>query len=168
MARAEANPIEQYRRQLKIDTSDLEGCLVDQVELFDTVARERVLAVGRRDRLKLDIEELAAKLDKDIRAKADKEDKKTTEASIGNTIKDDEDYRGLKDDHLNAVTEAEHWSALEESVRQRGYALRELVQIELRRMSIDGDVRQVERDRSALRENKEFERQRRAVKKRGK
>jgi uncharacterized circularly permuted ATP-grasp superfamily protein len=159
MARDNGNSIETYRKQLRIDTTDLEGALVDQVELFDNVSSERVKAVGRRDRIKLDIEELTVKLDKDIRARAEKDDKKTTETSIANAIKDDPDVRGLKEDHLAFTTEAEHWLALEEGVRQRGYALRELVQIDLRRMTIEGDVRQSERTANDYKYKKEEARQ---------
>lgn len=142
----------QYREMLLIDQEDLEGCLVSQVQTFWDIASKHVEAQAHRDGLKLKIEELHAALDQQFRAEAATKDGKTTEAGLAQRIKDDADMRGLRDDHLAASRTSDEWSAMKEAFYQRGYMLRELVQLALKKMAIEGDIQSTERSSNALRE----------------
>lgn len=143
--------IDEYRNKLEIDPTDLESCLVEQAKLFYFVAEGQAQANAKRDSLKLDIDELHAKLDQDFRNDAVKREIKTTETGIANAIKDDPDYRDLQRQFINAKGEADEWGALKEAFYQRGYMLRELVALQLRQHSMENDVARAERDATSLR-----------------
>lgn len=143
--------VDRYKAKLVIDPEDLESSLVEQPKLFWEVADNHVQAVAERDSLKLKIEELHAALDQSIRSTAAKEETKITEAGIQQQIKDDADMRGLKDDHLSANKSADEWNALLQAISQRGYMLRELVQLSIRQMSMENEVRITESSVNALR-----------------
>ena len=134
-----------FTSRLRIDRSDLEGCLEDQSMLYYEVAELRVQAVAVQDALKLDIEELHAKLDQKIRHDASVAQEKTTEKGIENEITSDKGMQALQREFLTAKAEAAEWGPIVEAVGQRGYAIRDLVAIELRRMSIDETSRTMEK-----------------------
>lgn len=132
--------LSKYRKLLAIDREQLEDCIADHPNLYLEVALERSEAISQRDACKLDVEELHAKLDKGIRAKAAEKDEKLTEASIQQRIKDDPSMQKSKTNHLASIKEADDWGAMVEAFTARGYALRELAAFELRRMNIEGDI----------------------------
>jgi hypothetical protein len=140
-----------YRELLVIDRDDLEGCLTDHSDNFFYIADAHVRAVAKRDALKLEIEELHAALDRNIREQAAKNEEKTTEAGIQQKIKDDPDMRDLKQQLLNASQKADEWGALKEAFYQRGYMLRELVAITLKKLSMEGEISSTERATNELR-----------------
>lgn len=116
----------EYREKLKIDEDDLDACLVEQAELFLHVAEALVEANAARDTLKLQLEEVTAELDRDIRARAAAADEKITEAGIQNQLRTLPRIRDLRQDFVEAGAECERWGALKDSYRERSFMLREL------------------------------------------
>lgn len=114
-------------RHLRIDRDDLDTCLIEQPDRYYHVAMACAVAVSDREAAKLDLEDLSAKLDKDIRARAASREEKITEAKIQQEIKSDSDYQEQRallaqiDARIGAL------QALKEAFSQRSFMLRELV-----------------------------------------
>jgi hypothetical protein len=141
-----SNLAESFRGELEIDRSDLESCLQNQAGLFYDIASAQVQAAAIRDAAKLDMDELHASLDKEIREAAAVNEEKTTETGIANAIKNEQRMQKAQRAHLDAKTEAEEWGAMKEAFHQRSYMLRELVALEIKRMSLELDVSAAERN----------------------
>ena len=124
-----------YRRRLRIDRDDLDTALLRHSEYYDKVSEAQVEALAKRDMLKLDLEIATAAEDRKLRHMAAVHDEKITEPKIRQEIAGSKKLQELERDYLNAKHEEARWSALKDSWQQRSYALRELVQIHLRRMS---------------------------------
>lgn len=163
--------LESYRRELAINPDNLSQGLVDQPELFDHVSEQFILASAERDRLKLELEEAMADLDKQFRLQAHANEEKLTDTACAQLIKAAPKIREIQRELLEARKVASLWGALKDSYEQRSYMLRELVQRELAqmrnlglqnqdRLAITGDagtlaVRRVEEGRRRLREARE-------------
>lgn len=143
--------MEELVEALAIDRTDLESCLINQSVMFYQIAEKATAAGGRRDSLKLQMDELHAKLDGEIRSRAADNGEKTTETGIGYEIKANKEYALLMQEHSDTRTEGEHLIALKEAFIQRSYMLRELVALELRRMSLDSDLAHAERSATSIR-----------------
>lgn len=115
------------RGSLRIDRDDLDTCLINQPDLYYHVSVEYTRAVAARDEVKLELEELHAVLDKEVRSAAAKLDEKITEARVQNEILLKPRYRELRQLLLERTEEVGQWSALKEGFHQRSYMLRELV-----------------------------------------
>lgn len=114
-------------RDLRIDTDDLDGCLVEQPDHYYKAALAHAEAVGRRDAAKLALEGLEAQIDGEVRADYDARDEKVTEARIHKEIRDDTRYKDAKRRHLELSTDVDRLLALKEAFQQRSFMLRELV-----------------------------------------
>lgn len=141
----------QFKGLLVIDRSDLEGHLETQARDFHDIAEQVVRVTAERDAAKLFLDELAAELDKEIRATAAKAEEKTTEAGILNKIKDHKRMKTAQADFLAVKEELELWQALRESFHQRHGMLKSLLEIELRKMDIEIFQSRAERDAATLR-----------------
>lgn len=153
MARSEAREItfEDYRDKLTIDRDDLESCLVEHAQLFWEISSQAVTANAWRDEAKLNMEQLHAQLDGETREELAKGDGKVTEAQVTNAIKSNPKMQKALGKLQDAKTQADQWSALKEAFYQRGYMLRELVQLTLRSMAADSEVAGLERTADTLR-----------------
>jgi hypothetical protein len=112
---------------LRIDEDDLDRCLVDQPGLFFQVAEALAYANSRRDGLALQLKELKAEIDQDIRETAERHKQKTREEGIKNQIMLAPEVRKMERAYLDACTYADKVQAMKESYQQRSYALKDLV-----------------------------------------
>lgn len=137
--------LDKFKQYLAIDTNALDECLMQQPEVYHHVSERYVLAVGKRDTKKLDLEELTTELDITYRAKAAEAEEKFTETSLANRIKGQPKVKTLTREHLEAKQEADSWAALKESFQQRSHALRDLVALKLgerRDLALEGGAGQ--------------------------
>lgn len=131
---------EEYKELVEIDREDLEGCLLDQPRLLAEVCQHANVWSYTRDTRKHDAEELYAKLDQKIRAKAADEGAKLTENAIKNLIQEDDEYKLAYSEFLQARYFADLWAGLREAYQARQYSLRELTQIAIRQLDMDSDI----------------------------
>jgi len=139
-----------YKKLLIIERDDLEGSLTDQPMFFEEVSFRSVRASASRDKLKLKMDETAAELDHDIRLEAAQAETKITESAILNKIKLDKYMQEAQRAFYEAKELADLWSGLLQAYTQRSYALKDIVAIALRQMSMDGDIIASEKDRQSL------------------
>jgi len=128
------NQREEIRSKLRIDEDNMDSCLVEHSEYFFKAAEQVTLAGAKRDGLKLELEELVAVLDRDIRARNAAEDIKMSETGLSNTIKTTPRFQELQRKFMDAKKEADDWGTLKEAFQQRSYMLRELNQRQIAQM----------------------------------
>lgn len=121
-----AKTLDYYQGLLKIDKHDLDNALMEHPDLFAEVAGEKALSISKRDQAKLELEEIEAQTDIDLRDDFARSGTKVTEALISNHVTRDVDVQAAQRKLLNAKLEAERWSALAEAFSQRGYILKDL------------------------------------------
>lgn len=126
---------DRYRKTLAIRREYLEDCCVEQPDLFHNVADAYVLAAAERDAIELDLKEATAEEDDRIRRKAAEAEEKLTEGAIKNLISGSKRIKDLNRAYLSAKMEADRWSALKDSFKQRKDMLQQLVPISLSRQS---------------------------------
>lgn len=148
---AKTMTLEEFKDLLQIDRSDLESCLEDQGTIFWQLGEQQARATAERDAVKADIDELHAKLDKQIRHDAAVAEEKTTETGIANQIKSDVKMKNLQQAFLKAKETGDLWAAMDKAFQQRSYALRELVAYELKRLSLEEFKAGTERSINQLR-----------------
>lgn len=139
-----------YKKLVEIDREDLEKSLEDQPRLFSEVSEYASKWAAIRDLRKRNAEEVQARVDKEIRDEAIEGNVKLTETAIFNQVKEDDDYKEAQRTFLEAKYFADLWAGLKESYQQRSYALKDLVAIAVRQMTMDSDVIASERDRQTL------------------
>jgi hypothetical protein len=134
-----------FRARLAIDRSDIDTMLEDHPILTLEVGEMQTAAIAVRDAMKLELEELHAYLDQKIRHDAAVAEEKTTEKAIENQIVNSKEMKALQRKYLDAKAEADSWGPMREAVNQRSYALRALVDLDLKRMSIELNMGAIER-----------------------
>ena len=128
------NEREEIRSKLRIDEDDMDRCLVEHSEYFHKAAEQATEATAARDGLKLALEELTAKLDREIRERNAAEDIKMSETGLSNTIKTTPRFQEAQRKYMGAVKVAADWGVLKEAFQQRSYMLRELNQRQIAQM----------------------------------
>lgn len=126
-SKSSGETLERYKQYLAIDKDALDDCLIEQPEVFHHVAHALVLASSERDAAKLAFEELQAKLDQELRAKAVRTGEKTTESAIQNQLRTLPAVQEAQRFYLDSRQAADEWLALKEAFSQRSFMLRELV-----------------------------------------
>src|SRR3990167_3773960 len=138
-----ASALEEFRRYLRIDADALDGCLTEQPDLYYHVAERYARVWAERDAAKLDVDELSAELDQEIRAEALEKDVKITEAQLQNKIRTTPSMKKVVRQLAELRTEADAWAAMKEAFQQRSFMLRELVSLQisqLRELSLERNV----------------------------
>jgi hypothetical protein len=120
------NTQDNIRASLRIDEDNIDRCLMQQPDLFYMAASAVALANAERDGLKLELAELNAKLDGDIRKQLTDLGEKYSEASLSNRLKTLPKIMELHRRYLGACLRADEAEAVKESFQQRSYMLREL------------------------------------------
>lgn len=141
--------LEALQQQLAIERDDLDTCLMDQPDLYYHVADALVTAIAKRDAAKLDLEQVTATLDADLRQKAAEAEEKITEASLQRKLATLPRIQALEKHLLHLRAEADRWQALKEAFQQRSFMLRELVAMLIARLgnlSLDRSVQSSHRD----------------------
>ena len=79
--------LDEIEEKLRIDEDDLDTCLVEQPEYFRHAAALASTAADRLASLELEMKELYAELDLDVRAKHVREETKFSENSLANELR---------------------------------------------------------------------------------
>lgn len=145
---------ESFKTKVKINREDLEQSLEEQPELFAQVSEYAIKWGAIRDLRKNAVDKIRVTLDRQIREQASESGARITEAAIANQIGEDEDYREANLRYLEAKYYADLWLSLVNSYTQRSYALKDLVTIVVKQLSMDNDVISTEADHRALMEAK--------------
>lgn len=114
---------------LQIDQDALDECIQTHSDLFQRVQKACILAESRRDLAKEQLELEEASADERIRSLAYQHDEKITEREVRSQIVLDGKVRAARNKLLQLSREANEWSALKESYRQRSYMLRSMVDL---------------------------------------
>jgi len=129
--------------KLRIQKYELDDDLTEHPDLYHQVSKEYMFAKSRRDKLKLEKEQLEAELDASVRAGWREDDGKMTETGVKNKIMLMPSIKKLAAKYGDACLEADLWQALERAFDQRGYAIKDLVQLYASGYwTTDGAVRQ--------------------------
>ncbi len=120
---------------LAISEEDLNSCLIEQPELFFSVADAYAYASAERDAAKLALEEVMSELDQQLRLKAAKDEEKVTEASLGRHLATLPRVQKAQREFLECKADADEWGALKEAFVQRSFMLRELVALYIANLS---------------------------------
>jgi hypothetical protein len=124
----------EVRSKLRIDDDDLDQCLVEQPEYFYQAAERATSAGAERDGLELELKELKAQLDSDIRKAAEQREEKLTETALVNRIVTLPKVKELQRKVLDAKRQADDAVNLKEAFVQRSYALKDLNAVQVARM----------------------------------
>lgn len=125
----------ELRSNLRIDDDDLDQCLVEQPGYFFNAAEALSMANSEREAKKLELKEVIAELDQDIRRQALENEEKLSENSIANRLTTLPRIKALQRELLALAKTAEDYAALKDAYIQRSYALKDLVSIQLARFN---------------------------------
>jgi hypothetical protein len=134
-SRTVATTRDEVRAKLLIDDDDLDGCFVEQPEYFFQAAEAFTIANSGVDTLKLELKELTAELDQEIRRFAVETGEKLSETLISNRILLTPRIKQLNRKLLEAKRVADDWDSLKEAFIQRSYALKDLNSSQLARLN---------------------------------
>lgn len=123
--------LEKFKSSLLIDKLDLDNELITHASKLYEVANAHSLAVSRRDSAYDDIKVVSAELDGIIREEFETEGTKYTEAKVQSAILLRPEYQDALARHRKLKFQTDALQALRESFHQRGYMLRDLVQLHL-------------------------------------
>lgn len=121
--------VEAYRTKIMIDKHDLDQCAVEQPAIFHEVSEALALAISKRDRIKLKLEQAVAHEDKRLRAHLLDGDKKPTDKAIAALVEESDEVSGMRGDMLAASSEVSRIQALKEAFDQRRDMIKVLAQL---------------------------------------
>lgn len=119
--------IEDYSEKLIIDEHALDLELLQQAHTFNEIAQAAVDQEARRDKYKETMAQVDAELSHDIRSK--KSDTRITDAYVLAQVLNHPDHKDISDKFLLAKHRAARLAALKEAYINRGWMVRELVQL---------------------------------------
>lgn len=121
----------EFEGYLQINKHTLDEEIVQQAMIFYKISSAYVDAVASRDSLKEQFALADAKLDGEVRERAEKDDEKITEAMVKNRIQTNKKHETAFASYMLAKTQADKLQALKEAMASRAYMIRDLVQIHL-------------------------------------
>lgn len=123
-----------YYERIRIDSTDLQSAVLEQVELTTQVMREASTLRWQAERAKQLLDETEALVQLHYREDTSK---KRTVDELKALVASHPDVKAKKLDLIHCKEEHDTWSTLAEAYKQRGYALRELVEIMQQEMTSD-------------------------------
>lgn len=126
--------LEYYYDRIRIDRSDLQSAVLQHVELTTEVMREATTLRWEAERAKQKLDEAEALVQLQYREDTSK---KRTVDEIKALVATHAEVRSQKTALIQAKQDHDSWSTLAEAYKQRGYALRELVEIMQQEMTSD-------------------------------
>ncbi len=120
--------INELQERLRIDRDDLDECLASQPTLVAQVGRQWSLALSERDGAKNHLKEVEAKEYARIRGVLEEEGK-VTETMISQRLVLSKRVQAAKVDVIEAAQRASELETLKDAFKDRGYALKGLVDL---------------------------------------
>ena len=124
-------PFQRLRNALKINKLDLDNELVEHPGHLFEVGSAYARAVSERDGQKEYLKQLEAKLSIEVREALSSAAKKPTQAAVSAEVEAKDEWIEARETFLDRCHEADTWAALKEAYIQRGFALNNLVQIQI-------------------------------------
>ena len=121
--------VEDFKKYLEIDKSNLDEEIVHQPSLFSEVAEAHANAISVRDSLKEELATLDASLANELRKKIEKGGERATDARVQSATQQDKRHIKASNKYLEAKKEADILLALKESFQMRSYMIRDLAQL---------------------------------------
>lgn len=123
------NLLEELRGRLKINKHALDEEVIQQPEIWFRAAEIHVTAISIRDDLKTQLKELHARLDADLRKRADRDGDKITENQIVNKITSSPEMKQLQGAYLNSCKITDLWLAMREAFSMKNDQLRNYIKV---------------------------------------
>lgn len=139
LVRPTKNSLEDLQRGLRIDQHALEDSCREHAELFYKVANEYTNFVSLRDEAKQDLSETEATADARIRHDIELSGDKVTEKAVESAKLLDAQVKRARERVMDYNRIVGEWNALKEAYSQRGYVLKDMVQLYLARYYSDMD-----------------------------
>lgn len=121
--------IEQLKALLAINKNELDTEISNQPSLFYEVAEACVSAMAERDARKEELATVDAELDGKARVTLSQREERVTEAMVKNAVQSHKDHEQAFEAYMEAKTKSDLFSAMKDSFGQRGYMLRDMVQL---------------------------------------
>jgi hypothetical protein len=121
----------EYESRLYIDKHGLDQELMSQPQFYAGVGECYAVAVSRRDLAETELKELEADLQSVIREDCEAKDRKYTEASVKADVISHSSRKNAARKLIDCEREVNRWEALREACKQRGFFLRDLVNLHL-------------------------------------
>ncbi len=118
---------QKLRMLLEIRMDDIDNNLIEQPGYFGEAAEAYAEAMAQRDEAKLELKEVTAELDMQLRKKYAEEEQKVTEALLEKHLTTLPRIQKLAREVIELSAEVERWLAIKESYSQRSFMLREVV-----------------------------------------
>ncbi len=112
--------------ELKIDRDSLDEECITQPNRFFHASEGYTLSVAAKDKKKLELELMTAKLDREIRDDLVANKEKITDKIVEQEIIRDEQYQRASREYIEASLTSNRWNALKEAYRQRADMLKVL------------------------------------------
>jgi hypothetical protein len=123
--------LEQLADGLEINKHELDEAWVLQPDVFWRVADGLARAISARDAYKLELAEIIANLDAQLRGEAERAGAKITETAIARELDLAPKVIDARAQHQRLCHAADRWQALKESYQQRSYALKDLTSLHI-------------------------------------
>jgi hypothetical protein len=118
--------IEELKQYLTINKHQLDDELIEQASVFYKVSELSTEAAAKRDAEKEYLATIAAEIEQNVRTRLGD---KATEGKVKSLVILEKEHRDATSNYLTTKAEADKLQALKEAFHQRGYMLRDLVQL---------------------------------------
>lgn len=145
-------------QDLRIDRSSLDAEIIKQPELIYHAGMLVARTISLRDAVRDSIKTTEAELRIALRKKAEKRSARFSETKLAEEVDGHPTMRELKGSYTRAIHRANKAEALYEAMKARGYALRELAQMEHDQLAAKGFILT---DQEADTRRRQMDRQRR-------
>lgn len=148
--------LEDFEPLLKIDKDNLDEAIQQQPDLFYRVSMIVALWVSRRDTAKQNVATIEADVAYEMRTRCAAADKKITEAGVVETQRRDPSLQKANKDLIEINYQLQQWTAMKEAIGQRGFAMRELVELYVSNYYVASGIkgadeaREIDADRARL------------------
>lgn len=147
-----ATPDHELIPRLQIDKHGLDDELVQQPGRVDAAGRDLAEAISMRDTLKLELKQVEAVVDQQVRLVPGPNDKKLPETAIAAQVDVHPEVLAKRRELIWAARRVGELEARVDAERTRGFALRDLVQLYIARYYAQDSVVAEEARRDAIRD----------------
>lgn len=123
--------VKRTTRKLAIDRDNLDNDLAEVGQIFQEVGEEIAFAISRKDQAADDVKRIEAEVETTLRSDAERRGVKMTDKAVAAAVFGHADVAHAKAKLRNRQEELARLQNLEQSFKQRGYAIRDMVSLHL-------------------------------------